>query len=280
MSDALRALIGAVGLVVGSGAEIRSDDDRWTMDLHTTGTHVWVATLHTAIWSHRGDGATALEAGGAALVERHRMLSIGTDADRSGPPQVAPQYEFPHEALFSSTGVHTGTATLGPLADEALALPSLATTQPPGAPAPDVVLALRHIGHLDGGRWHGAQQDALARLVVTTVLRDNPPPMLGDNSVARVLDRLFDGAVRHTTVELLDGVRMSERTFERRCAATTGRTPAQLGRWFRSLAVRTALADGAAPAQVAQRFGFSTTASMRRALRRVVPPETHVLRRF
>jgi len=135
--------------------------------------------------------------------------------------------------LFADTGVVVGSATLGPFAAEVLALPPIATTQPAGFPSADVVLALRHVGHLDGGRWHGVQQDALARLVVTTVLHDNPPPFLRDNSLARVLDRLFDATGGHSTADLLDGVRMSARTLERRCTETTGCTPAQLGRWFR-----------------------------------------------
>ncbi|MDT0233843.1 helix-turn-helix domain-containing protein [Curtobacterium sp. BRB10] len=145
-------------------------------------------------------------------------------------------------------------------------------TGPPGAPSPDVGLALRHVGHLDGGRWHGAQQQALARIVVTTVLRDNPPPMLGDNGLARVLDRLFDPAGRPSLRELLVGIDMSARTLERRCVAATGCSAAQLGRWYRSLAVRSALSHGDRPSDVATRFGFSTTSSMRRALERVRPP--------
>lgn len=177
MGDALRALIDAVGLQVGPGTEVRSDDEAWTLDVEPTGTHVWVATRSRSVWIRRGDDI--------AIVD-------------------------------------VGTATLGPLADEVLALPPVATTGPPGAPSPDVGLALRHVGHLDGGRWHGAQQQALARLVVTTVLRDNPPPMLG--------------------------------------------------RWYRSLAVRSALTRGDRPSDVATRFGFSTTSSMWRALERVRPP--------
>ncbi|WNY33868.1 helix-turn-helix domain-containing protein [Curtobacterium flaccumfaciens] len=98
------------------------------------------------------------------------------------------------------------------------------------------------------------------------MLRDNPPPMLGDNGLARILDRLFDPAGPSSPQALLVGVRMSERTLERRCAAATGRSPAQLGRWYRSLAVRSALARGDRPSDVATRFGFSTTSSMRRAL--------------
>ncbi|EYT63583.1 hypothetical protein H489_0110835 [Curtobacterium flaccumfaciens UCD-AKU] len=227
MGDALRALIDAVGLQIGPGAEVRSDDEAWTLDVEPTGTHVWVATRSRSVWIRRGDDI--------AIVD-------------------------------------VGTATLGPLADEVLALPPVATTGPPGAPSPDVGLALRHVGHLDGGRWHGAQQQALARLVVTTVLRDNPPPMLGDNGLARILDRLFDPAGQPSVRTLLADIDMSERTLERRCAAATGRSPAQLGRWYRSLAVRSALTRGDRPDDVATRFGFSTTSSMRRALDRVRPP--------
>ncbi|TDW73405.1 AraC-like DNA-binding protein [Curtobacterium sp. PhB25] len=280
MGDALRALIDAVGLEVGPGEEIRSDDDRWTLDLDPDGTHAWVATRHRPVWLHRDDTLVFVEAGGAALVEQHPTTSIGSDPERHGPPRTAPSYDFPHEALFADTGVVVGSATLGPLAAEVLALPSIATTQPAGFPSADVVLALRHVGHLDGGRWHGVQQDALARLVVTTVLHDNPPPLLRDNSLARVLDRLFEPAGGHSTADLLDGVRMSPRTLERRCFETTGCTPAQLGRWFRSLGVRSALTRGDPPAEVAARFGFSTTASMRRALQRVHAPDTDLPRRF
>jgi AraC-like DNA-binding protein len=272
MGDALRALINAVGLQVGPGSEVLSDDETWTLDVEPTGTHVWVATRSRSVWIRRGDDIAIVDAGTAALVEGHATITLSTGPGRSGPPRVADAYTYDHEALFALTGVLVGTATLGPLADEVLALPPVASTRPPGAPSPDVGLALRHVGHLDGGRWHGAQQQALARLVVTTVLRDNPPPMLGDNGLARVLDRLFDPAGQPSLQALLVGVRMSERTLERRCVAATGCSPAQLGRWYRSLAVRSALNSGGRPSDVATRFGFSTTSSMRRALERVRPP--------
>ncbi|WP_433932105.1 helix-turn-helix domain-containing protein [Curtobacterium flaccumfaciens] len=231
-----------------------------------------MATRSRSVWVRHGDDIAIVDAGTAALVEGHATITISTAPERSGPPRVAETYAFPHEALFALTGVLVGAATLGPLADEVLALPPLASTGPPGAPSPDVGLALRHVGHLDGGRWHGAQQQALARLVVTTVLRDNPPPMLGDNGLARILDRLFDPAGPSSPQALLVGVRMSERTLERRCVAATGCSPAQLGRWYRSLAVRSALTRGDRPSDVATRFGCSTTSSTRRALERVRPP--------
>jgi AraC-like DNA-binding protein len=272
MGDALRALIDAVGLQVGPGTEVRSDDETWTLDVEPTGTHAWVATRSRSVWIRRGDDIAIVDAGTAALVEGHATITISTGPERSGPPHVAETYAFPHEALFALTGVLVGAATLGPLADEVLALPPVATTGPPGAPSPDVGLALRHVGHLDGGRWHGAQQQALARLVVTTVLRDNPPPMLGDNGLARVLDRLFDPLGQPSVGALLAGIDMSERTLERRCVAATGCSPAQLGRWYRSLSIRNALARGDRPREVAARFGFSTTSSMWRALTRVRPP--------
>ncbi|PZF33720.1 helix-turn-helix domain-containing protein [Curtobacterium sp. MCPF17_051] len=272
MGDALRALIDAVGLQVGPGTEVRSDDEAWTLDVEPTGTRVWVATRSRSVWIRRGHDIAIVDAGTAALVEGHATITISTGPERSGPPDAAATYAFPHEALFALTGVLVGAATLGPLADEVLALPAIATTGPPGAPSPDVGLALRHVGHLDGGRWHGAQQQPLARLVVTPVLRDNPPPMLGDNGLARVLDRLFDPAGQPSVREILVGIDMSERTLERRCVAATGCSPAQLGRWYRSLAVRSALSRGDRPSDVATRFGFSTTSSMRRALERVRPP--------
>ncbi len=272
MGDALRALVDAVGLDVGPGTEVLSDDESWTLDVDAAGEHVWVATRSRPLWLRRGEDIACVDAGAAALVGPHPGITVSTGSHRSGPPRVADTYEYDHEALFAHTGVLVGAASLGPFVDEVLALPPIATTGPPGAPSPDVVLALRHVAHLDGGRWHGAQRQALARLVVTTVLRDNPPPMLGDNGLARVLDRLFDPAGQPSVRALLDGIDMSERTLERRCAAATGCTPAQLGRWYRSLAIRNALARGDPPAEVAAHSGFSTTSSMRRALARVRPP--------
>lgn len=272
MGDALRALIDAVGLQVGPGTEVRSDDEAWTLDVEPTGEHVWVATRSRPLWLRRGDDHAFVEAGAAALVEPHPRITLSTGPERFDPPCAADTYTYEHEALFALTGVLVGTAGLGPLADEVLALPPVTTTGPPGAPSSDVGLALRHVGHLDGGRWHGAQQQALARLVVTTVLRDNPPPILDDNGLARVLDRLFDPAGQPSVQALLAGIDMSERTLERRCAAATGCSPAQLGRWYRSLSIRNALARGDRPREVAAHFGFSTTSSMWRALTRVRPP--------
>lgn len=273
MGDALRALVDAVGVEVRSGTAIHADDDQWTLALEPAGTHSWVATRYRPVWVHRGDTDELVAAGGAALLERHTTMTVGTARQQHGPPQTVPSSTFPYEALSAYTGIVVGSATFGPLAAEVLALPPVATTLPAGHPSPDVVLALQHLGELDSGRWHGVQQDALAQLVVTTVLHDNAPPLLQDNSLARVLDRVFDTEHRYTTAELLEGVRMSERTLERRCAEATGCTPAQLRRWFRSLEVRTALARGDRPAEVATRFGFATTSSMWRALRRVRAPE-------
>lgn len=272
MGDALRALIDAVGLQVGPGTEVRSDDEAWTLDVDPTREHIWVATRSRPLWLRRGDDHAFVEAGAAALVEPHPRITLSTGPERFDPPCVADTYTYEHEALFALTGVLIGTAGLGPLADEVLALPPVATTGPLGAPSPDVGLALRHVGHLDDGRWHGAQQQALARLVVTTVLRDKPPPMLGDNGLARVLDRLFDPLGEPSVGALLAGIDMSERTLERRCVAATGCSPAQLGRWYRSLSIRNALARGDRPREVAARFGFSTTSAMWRALTRVRPP--------
>ena len=84
MGDALRALIDAVGLEVGPGEEIRSDDDRWTLDLDPDGTHAWVATRHRPVWLHRDDTLVFIEAGGAALVEQHPTTSIGSDQSAAG----------------------------------------------------------------------------------------------------------------------------------------------------------------------------------------------------
>jgi hypothetical protein len=175
MGDALRALIDAVGLQVGPGAEVRSDDETWTLDVEPTGTHAWVATRSRSVWIRRGDDIAIVDAGTAALVEGQATITISTGPERSGPPDVAETYAFPHEALFALTGV-------------------------------------------------------------------------------------------------IVGIDMSERTLERRCVAATGCSPAQLGRWYRSLSIRNALARGDRPREVAARFGFSTTSSMWRALTRVRPP--------
>ena len=66
-------------------------------------------------------------------------------------------------------------------------------------------------------RWGRVQTDALAGIVVTTLLRHNPPPVLAaDNSLGAVLDVLFDPDRPTVRMDdLLAVTRMSERTMRR-----------------------------------------------------------------
>ncbi|WP_022907471.1 helix-turn-helix domain-containing protein [Curtobacterium sp. B18] len=271
MTDALRALVDAVGLDVRYGDEVLADDDRWTLDLGATDSHVWVASsARTEVWIRRDDDVGVVVPGTAALVAPGATVTIGAGPDRSAPPSACDDWPAP-------TGVHWGTATFGPFVDEALGLAPSLRTEPLGAPCTDVVLALAHLRSLVAGRWHAAHRDALARVVVMSVVEDNPPAFLRDASLTRCIDRLLDSAGPVPIDDLRRGTGLSASTVLRRFRATTGCSPDELWRWFRSLPVRAALAAADAdPAVVAADAGFSTTGSMRRSLRRVRAPEVRV----
>jgi AraC-like DNA-binding protein len=270
MGDALRALIEAAGLTVHYGHEVQSDDEQWTLDLDASVGSVWVACSSGAdVWIRQGDDVDLVRQGTAALFGPQEALTIGTDLDRAPPPTS-------DGGLFGPTGVHTGTATFGPFGAEAFPLPRLARTHPLDAPHDDVLRTLGHIETMSGAPWCDALRDTLAAALVTAILRDNPPALLADRSIARCIDRLVDADVPVPMDELRRGTRVSASTIRRRFRTTTGCSPEQLRRWFRSFPVRAALADGTDPAVVARRFGYSTVSSMRRALGRVRAPETHV----
>lgn len=270
MGDALSTLIDAAGLDVRYGHEVLSDDDHWTLDLDTSAGSVWIASsAFTDVWVQHGERVEFIRPGTAAVFGPQWPLVIGTDLDRAPPPTSDGGFSGP-------TGVHTGMATFGPFGAEAFPLPSFARTRPLHTPRDDVVRALGHIETMSGAPWREALRDTLATVVVTAVLRDNPPAFLTDNSIARCIDRLADAESPVPIDELRRGTRVSASTIRRRFRATTGCSPDELRRWFRSLPVRKALAEGTDAETVADRFGFSTVSSMRRALARVRPPQPDV----
>lgn len=268
MPDALQALIDAAGLECAFGSELLSSSPDWTLHLDP-GVTAWVVTLHRPVVLQRAGRYRVLHPGGAALLRHGAPMAVGTSTDLHGPP-VDTDPLWPHV-----TGVTVGSVALGPLADEALALPDVLETRPPGAPEPSVVAAAREVSSLPE-RWRRAQADSLARLVVTTVLRHGPPPVLAaDNSLGAVLDVLFDATRAVRIDELLAVTRMSERTLHRRFIDATGCSPAQLGRWYRSLAVRAALMAGETPEAVSERHGYASVSAMQRSLGRVRAPDGH-----
>ena len=270
MGDAFRALVDAADLRVTYGYEVCSDDTDWTLDLDVPAGSVWIASAwSTIVWVTDGDRVEVVHPGTAALFSPGGTATIGTSPDRHPPP-------IPGDDIFSATGVFLGTATSGPLAHEVLEYPGSAEflrTRPRDAPSDDVLRTLDHLTLLTGGRWHAAGRDALARLVVLSVLLDNPPSFLADGSLARCIDRLSEPGDPPSTDELLGLTSGSITTLRRRFRTATGCTPEQLRRWFRSLPVRRALAEGVDQQHAAERFGFSTVSSMRRALTRVRAPE-------
>ncbi|MFJ4221550.1 helix-turn-helix domain-containing protein [Curtobacterium luteum] len=268
MPDALQALIDIAGVRCAFGRSLLSAAPDWTLDLDPDVT-AWVVTLHVPVVLHRAGRFWVLQPGCAALLRHGAAMSVGTSTEVHGPPvDTDPLWPRP-------TGVTIGSVTLGPLADEALALPPFLETQPSAAPEPSVVAAAREVDSLPV-RWGRAQADALARLVVSTVLRHGPPPVLAaDNSLGAVLDVLFDATRAVPVAELLAVTGMSERTLHRRFREATGCAPVQLGRWYRALAVRAALLAGDTPDAVAARYGYASVSAMRRSLGRVRAPGGH-----
>lgn len=268
MTDALQALVDIAQVSCRFGHEVLSAQPDWTLPLGQVDAS-WVATRYATVVLQRGDRSWLLYPGCAALLRGGIPMSVGTSSTTHPPPED-PDPDFPRV-----TGVAVGSASFGPLADEALALPEFLETQPHGVSEPTIVEAVQQFSGLPQ-RWGHGQADALAQVVVTTVLRHGPPPVLAaDNSLGAVLDVLFDPTRTPRIDDLLGATRMSERTLRRRCAEATGLTPTALGRWYRSLRIRGDLQRGTEPAAVAARNGYASVAAMRRALANTRPPNGH-----
>lgn len=266
--DALACLLDTVGLDVRHGHEVVSSAPDWTLDLGARDGYVWVAPRRTTVWVRSGCEYDVVRAGSALLVRAaDDPVSVSTGPDHHEPP---------HGSLsdpFDATGVHHGTATFGPLASEALQLPETLRTRPLDALSDDVLRALDHLGSVTAAHRAAAHRDSLARTVVLTVLRDEQPAFLVDGSLTWCIDTLFTAEQSRATGDIVAAtLRCSRRTAERRFRESTGRTPDELRRWYRSLQVRRALLDGEEEHLVANRFGFATVGSLRRALDRARPP--------
>lgn len=271
MGDALRAMVDAIGLDVAHCAELEADrGSAWTLHFPTTQHHVWVATRWTPVRVGRGDAAAALRPGTAALLAPGAPRWVGTAPLGDAPPPSVTAPDLGIGVSPGITGIHHGTAAFGPLMPEAFALPDLVTTA--GHPAADIDVSetLQHIDDQVGHRWPGPQRDALARMLVVTVLDAWRPPVLRDNSLTRPIDAIAEALPAEPTIPDLAAVaRMSQSTLLRRFRATTGLTPDAFARWFRTLAVRTALHTGTDATVAAHRFGYASVAAMHRSIRRV-----------
>lgn len=269
-------MVDAVGLDVAHGAELEADrGSAWTLHFPTTQHHVWVATRWTPVRVGRGAAAAALRPGTAALLAPGAPRWVGTATLGDAPP---PRVTVPDLGIGVSpgiTGIHHGTAAFGPLMPEAFALPDLVTTARHPAADVDVSETLQHIDDQVGHRWPGPQRDALARMLVVTVLDAWRPPVLRDNSLTRSVNAIAEALQRPgqrpgpTVPDLAAVARVSQSTLLRRFRATTGMTPDEFARWLRTLAVRTALRTGTDPAVAAPRYGYPSVAAMRRSVRRV-----------
>lgn len=269
MPDALQALIDVARLECRFGREVYSSHPEWTLPLSSTAS-TWVVTLDRPVVLQRAGSSWVLYPGCAALLRGGPEAAVGTSIAWNDPPEdLDPDWP-------GVTGVLLGTASFGPLADEALARPDQLETRPPGVAVPPIVEAMRQVPALPQ-RWGRVQTDALAGVVVTTLLRHNPPPVLAaDNSLGAVLDVLFDPDRPTVRMDdLLAVTRMSERTMRRRFLAAAGCSSTPLGRWYRSLRIRAALGDGTDEVAVATQNGYASVAAMRRALANVSPPTGH-----
>lgn len=274
MADALRTLIGAVGLDVAHTAELEADSgSAWTHRFPTDRDHhVWVATRSQPVWVGRGEERERLERGTAALLAPGAAAWVGTDQHPHPPPTVSgtcPDWGLGVAMVL--TGVHHGTAAFGPLMPEALALPDCCTTVWRPDPGDDLRRTLEHLDEQGHRRWPGPYQDALARILVLTVLSAWRPPVLRDNSLTRAVNAIADleATTPPTVPELAALAGVSPSTLLRRFRATTGLTPDEFTRWFRTLPVRAALSAGTPPDRVAADHGYPSVAAMRRVLRRV-----------
>lgn len=279
MADALRALVDAVGLRVAYSAELEADPgSAWTHHFPTARSgHLWIATQSGRIWVGRGEEVEMLERGGAALLAPGAPAWVGTSSARHPPPRVSESgddFGLP----FHKSGVHHGGATFGPLASEALDLPTFVTTAEHPSAGVDVALTLRHIAEQAEHRWPGPRQDALARMLVVALVAAWRPPVLRDNSLTRCINAIVEPGTPPTVPELAAIANVSPSTLLRRFRAETGLTPDEFSRWLRTLEVRTTLRLGTDPADAAQRFGFRSAKSLRRTLARVEASTDRIVR--
>ncbi|MFJ3381371.1 helix-turn-helix domain-containing protein [Curtobacterium sp. NPDC090217] len=270
MADALRALVDAVGLDVAYCAELEADpDSAWTHHFPTARSgHLWIATQSGSIWVGRGDETELLQRGSAALIAPGAPAWVGTSSAHDPPPRVSDTDAF-FGLPFHKSGVHHGSAKFGPLASEALPIPDFVSTIEHPVADVDVALTLQHMSEQAEHRWPGPQQDALARMLVVTLVAAWRPPVLRDNSLTRCINAMAEPGRLPTVPELAALANVSPSTLLRRFRAQTGLTPDEFSRWLRTLEVRTALRLGAEPTDAARRFGFRSAKALRRTLARV-----------
>lgn len=266
-------MVGAVGLDVAYGAELEADrGTAWTLHFPATQHHVWVATRWDPVWVGRGDDAAPLRRGTAALLAPGAPRWVGSTSRGDPPPRVTAS-DLDIGVSPGITGVHHGAAAFGPLMPEVFALPGLFTTAWHPAADDDVSVTLQHLDDQVRHRWPGLQRDALARMLVVTVLDAWRPPTLRDNSLVRPIDAVAEAldppAPRPTVPQLAAVAGVSQSTLLRRFRATTGMTPDEFARWFRTLGVRSALRNGMPATTAARAFGYDSVAAMHRSLTRV-----------
>lgn len=254
------------------GAELEADlGSAWTHHFPSGRHHVWVATQIDPLWVGRGRVADLITPGKGAILAPGAPRWIGTHTDGDPPPRVD---TGPIGGIAVTTlGTHHGAVTFGPLMPEALGLPDFFTTaehqDPYWSVDDDVALALQHLGSLVGQRWPGPPQDALARVIVTSMLAAWRPTALADNSLTRCLAAIAEPGPPPAVPELAALARTSQSTLLRRFRTATGLTPDEFSRWFRTLPVRSALLRGEDPDLVAARHGFRSVRSMQRVVGRV-----------
>ncbi|OIH97234.1 helix-turn-helix domain-containing protein [Curtobacterium sp. MCBA15_001] len=196
---------------------------------------------------------------------------VGTDAHVHREPRVD---QPPVGGVsLASADTHHGTVHVGPLFDEVVRLPDLFTTTTHHDAHhdvdTDVLLALEHLGSVAAVRWPCPARDALAQLVVVSLLMTWQVPVLDDRSLTRCFDAIADAERSIPTTALPALARMSRSTLTRRFRATTGLTPDEFRRWVRTLEIRTQLHLGHDPGAVARRHGSASVRALVRVVERV-----------
>lgn len=204
MPDLLRVLFDAVGVRASYGAELEADHgSAWRHRFPSGPEHVWVATRFESLWVGRGDAVALLPPRKGAILAPGAERWVGTDAHVHPEPRVD---QPPVGGVsLASAGTHHGTVHVGPLFDEVVRLPDLFTTTTHHDAHhdvdTDVLLALEHLGSVAAVRWPGPARDALAQLVVVSLLMTWQVPVLDDRSLTRCFDAIADAerSVRSST---------------------------------------------------------------------------------
>lgn len=268
----MTSILAVVGLDVSFGGTIEAAPDAvWRFELPArAGRGVWIATSARSVWVAHADGADELHPAELLLLApgvAAQRSAVSTDFGAVDPP--ADPTSDPFFALLGvrpTSGVVYGTFALGPLAEEAVALPRVHIARQRTGVGDVTRPALDLVASRVGARPGEALDDAIARVLVVAAIGTWLPPYLRDASLRRSIEYVLAAEFPPAVGSIPPPRRCSRRNLYRRFRASTGRTPGAFVRWWTSVRARALLARGVPDAEVASMLGYADVRSLRRML--------------